>query len=152
MGVAHVAIQFPLYEASKHWLEKQNFRNRPNPKEAGKERQLSAMELVLASAFSKMVASTATYPHEVIRSHMHVTGSGPFAGIGMICRQILHDDGIRGFYKGCITNLVRTTPAAALTFTSFELITRNLKQFAERRKHDRLGTVSDLEQLDAETQ
>jgi hypothetical protein len=28
----------------------------------------------MTSAFSKMVASTATYPHEVIRSYMHVTG------------------------------------------------------------------------------
>ena len=70
----------------------------------------------------------------------------------MLCLQILHDDGIRGFYKGCITNLVRTTPAAALPFTSFELITRNLKKFAEDRKHHKLASVSDLEQLDAETQ
>ncbi|GFH21397.1 uncharacterized protein HaLaN_18697 [Haematococcus lacustris] len=30
--------------------------------------------------------------------------------------------------QGCATNLVRTTPAAALTFTSFELIARALKQ------------------------
>lgn len=29
---------------------------------------------------------------------------------------------------GCGTNLVRTTPAAALTFTSFELIARGLRQ------------------------
>jgi len=29
---------------------------------------------------------------------------------------------------GCGTNLVRTTPAAALTFTSFELIARGLRK------------------------
>lgn len=31
---------------------------------------------------------------------------------------------------GCGTNLLRTTPAAALTFTSFELIARGLRQLA----------------------
>lgn len=31
---------------------------------------------------------------------------------------------------GCFTNLCRTTPAAAITFTSFELISRALKKFA----------------------
>jgi hypothetical protein len=36
--------------------------------------ELSASELVVTSAFSKMVASTITYPHEVVRSYMHVTG------------------------------------------------------------------------------
>jgi len=38
--------------------------------------ELSASELVVTSAFSKMVASTITYPHEVVRSYMHVTGEG----------------------------------------------------------------------------
>ena len=36
-----------------------------------------------------------------------------------------------GFYRGCVTNLVRTTPAAAVTFTSFELINRRLRAWAE---------------------
>ena len=36
-----------------------------------------------------------------------------------------------GFYRGCVTNLLRTTPAAAVTFTSFELINRQLKIWAE---------------------
>lgn len=40
--------------------------------------------------------------------------------------QILQADGMRGLYRGCLTNLVRTTPAAAITFTSYEVISRNL--------------------------
>jgi hypothetical protein len=37
-------------------------------------------------------------------------------------------------HAGCATNLLRTTPAAALTFTSFELIARTLRQMAADNK------------------
>ena len=51
------------------------------------------------------------------------------SGIACWCQmlQIYHAEGIKGFYRGCVTNLLRTTPAAALTFTSFELISRHMK-------------------------
>lgn len=50
------------------------------------------------------------------------------------CLQIFMEDGISGFYRGCFTNLMRTTPAAALTFTSFELIARRLRTFAQHQR------------------
>ena len=41
-----------------------------------------------ASACSKVVASTATYPHEVIRSHMHIRGIASFSGLREICSNV----------------------------------------------------------------
>mmetsp|Transcript_19187 Transcript_19187/g.56983 ORF Transcript_19187/g.56983 Transcript_19187/m.56983 type:complete len:341 (-) Transcript_19187:196-1218(-) len=119
MGIVHVAIQFPLYEYSKTRIA-ENTNRGPG--------ELTAAELVVTSALSKMVASTVTYPHEVVRSYMHTTpGSGPLDGVVQACRTVWREDGMRGFYRGCATNLLRTTPAAALTFTSFELIARALR-------------------------
>ncbi|KAI3427077.1 hypothetical protein D9Q98_007017 [Chlorella vulgaris] len=122
LGVMHVVIQFPLYESLKGRFQRQ----RGDGSEA-----INLYELIFASATSKMIASTATYPHEVVRSRMHIAGTGAFTGFARTCRQILAEDGVPGFYRGCMTNLLRTTPAAAVTFTSFELINRQLKLWAE---------------------
>ena len=62
---------------------------------------------------------------------MHVAGTGAFSGLLKTCRQVYLEDGIRGFYHGCLTNLLRTTPAAAVTFTSFELLNRKLRAWAK---------------------
>ncbi|KAL6763282.1 mitochondrial carrier domain-containing protein [Haematococcus lacustris] len=128
-GIMHVAIQFPLYELCKAHIAQRQHHTADT---------LTAGELVVASALSKMVASTVTYPHEVVRSYMHVSGSGPWAGLRDTCTTIWREDGLKGFYRGCATNLVRTTPAAALTFTSFELIARALKQMAAEDKAQHL--------------
>lgn len=48
--------------------------------------------------------------------------------------QIKAEEGLKGFYRGCTTNLLRTTPAAALTFTSFEMLSRKLKQMGAKQR------------------
>jgi len=48
--------------------------------------------------------------------------------------QIRAEEGIKGFYRGCTTNLLRTTPAAALTFTSFEMLSRHLKKKGAKQR------------------
>ena len=45
---------------------------------------------MIASACSKVVASTATYPHEVVRSHMHISGSASVAGLVEVCKDVSH--------------------------------------------------------------
>jgi solute carrier family 25 folate transporter 32 len=146
VGITHVVIQFPVYERLKLEIAKY-----PNGLFSGGMADagdgtfdgsgntqprlvhtLTPGELALASAVAKMVASSVTYPHEVIRSHMHVQGLGPFTGVLKLIRKIHHDGGgWRAFYRGVGTNLVRTTPAAAITFTSYELISRQLQVWGQ---------------------
>ncbi|PVH91275.1 mitochondrial carrier [Periconia macrospinosa] len=65
LGVTHLAIQFPLYELLKiyltgaglgRWKEQETF--------------LQVLGILTSSSLSKMCASAATYPHEVIRTRL----------------------------------------------------------------------------------
>ena len=143
-GIAHVVIQFPVYERLKLELARGDvFRIRRAEAATGDASRdvgdLTGLELACASAVAKMVASSVTYPHEVIRSHMHVQGFGPFGGVLALTKKIhAEGGGWRAFYRGVGTNLVRTTPAAAITFTSYELISRQFQELgrAVREEED----------------
>lgn len=150
VGIAHVVIQFPVYERLKLEIARYPdglFSSRgegstssptDTPQQPRSVHSLTPLELACASAVAKMVASSVTYPHEVIRSHMHVQGLGPFGGVLQLIKKIHTDGGgWRAFYRGVGTNLVRTTPAAAITFTSYELISRQLQKIGQQVREDR---------------
>jgi len=118
MGLVHVAIQFPLYEELKSvGLGADDAR--------GGGAKPSALHLVAASSASKLVASTLTYPLEVIRARLHVQRSdGPqlYVSVRGAVARILREEGALGLYSGIQTNLVRVVPACAITFTAYELV------------------------------
>ncbi|RCH79509.1 hypothetical protein CU098_003739, partial [Rhizopus stolonifer] len=120
IGTTHVAVQFPLYEKLKVVFHT--------------EVSSGSFSILLASALSKMAASLATYPHEVIRTRLQNQTKKPYKynGILQAIEIISKEEGLRGFYKGLPTNLVRTVPSSALTILTYELVVRKLdswKQF-----------------------
>jgi len=66
LGLTHVAIQFPLYE-----IFKQKFTGLgKGQKESDEDRSHHFYGLAMAVFLSKVCASTATYPHEVVRTRL----------------------------------------------------------------------------------
>lgn len=51
-----------------------------------------------------------------------------YAGVIDCVSKVFQKEGLSGFYRGCATNLLRTTPSAIITFTTYEMIHRFLQR------------------------
>jgi len=122
LGISHLAIQFPLYEQLKRRFTGSGL---------GEERERSSYNMlgVLAAAsLSKIVASSATYPHEVIRTRLHmrqglrstISASPWHGGIMKTANTVWLKEGWRGFYAGMATSMIRAVPASVTTMLVYE--------------------------------
>lgn len=127
LGLTHVAVQFPLYEGAKQWCA--------NRRQVSTS-ELTMWEILICSASSKIAASVAAYPHEVLRTRLQDQRhprdaehpSRRYQGFAETSRQIFRAEGVRGFYRGMTTNLPRVTVSCAITFTSYEMLMRLMNQ------------------------
>jgi len=121
IGVSHGAVHFVIYEEFKRLLKKQN-----------EKHPISSAQYLYAASASKIIASVGTYPYQVIKSRLQeqrTPESGQvvkYAGVIDAVKKIYRFEGIRGFYKGLIANILRVTPSAALTLVVYEKINRRL--------------------------
>ncbi|KAF9046770.1 mitochondrial NAD transporter [Panaeolus papilionaceus] len=117
LGILHVAVQFPLYEQLKLLAQQDT------------DAPLTSQTILLCSAISKMTASIATYPHEVIRTRLQ-TQRRPLAddmssdgmvrqhtrrGVVYVTTKLVRKEGWTALYKGLSINLLRTVPNSAVT-------------------------------------
>ncbi|KAG6812719.1 hypothetical protein H0H92_001080 [Tricholoma furcatifolium] len=132
LGICHVAVQFPLYEQLKVLA----LANRDAEGESDKP--LTSQAILLCSAISKMTASIATYPHEVVRTRLQ-TQRRPLAddmssdgmikqhqrrGVIYTTTKLIRKEGWTGLYRGLSINLIRTVPNSAVT-----MLTQVLRRF-----------------------
>lgn len=154
LGLTHVAIQFPLYEVFK-----KEFTGLGSGKETEEDKSHHFYGIAFAVFLSKICASTATYPHEVVRTRLQtqqrslpnqsigkpgdhgrppggmapkrVVKSLQYRGTVDTCKAILAEEGWRGFYAGLGTNLIRAVPSAMTTIITFEYLKKGLFLFQE---------------------
>ncbi|EXJ71623.1 uncharacterized protein A1O5_05431 [Cladophialophora psammophila CBS 110553] len=146
LGLTHVAIQFPLYEFFKMKFTGYGMGEHPPEDSTSNWLGISA-----ATFLSKICASTATYPHEVLRTRLQTqqrrsaltTSDGMkvqarYTGVWHMCKVILKEEGWRAFYVGIGTNLIRAVPAAMTTMLTYEwlrnIITRAQEKGEELKK------------------
>lgn len=97
--------------------------------EKSSDEPLTSQTILLCSALSKMTASVATYPHEVVRTRLQ-TQRRPLAddmssdgmikrhdgrGIISTTKNLILKEGWTGLYRGLSINLLRTVPNSAVT-------------------------------------
>ena len=118
LGLSHVAIQFPTYEFFKAEARERSLTN-----------EESALDLLFASGISKMIATSLTYPHEVVRSRMMDQRGDHTMQKGLIetFKRIIQNEGVGAMYSGVSVSLVRVVPNCCITFMTYELILRWVK-------------------------
>lgn len=105
LGLTHVAVQFPAYEYLKTKFTGQGMGEAPASNDAKSE----WVGILSASILSKIMASSATYPHEVIRTRLQ-TQRRPMPGAAALAVEEV--GGIAGLK---IAGLSNAKPSAAQT-------------------------------------
>ncbi|PSC71946.1 metal ABC transporter permease [Micractinium conductrix] len=118
-------------------------------------RELSPAEITACGALSKLAASVATYPSQVLRSRLQQRMDAralQYTGVGDVIRKTLQREGIRGFYKGLAPNVLRVMPQSALTFLVYESVMRALAAQAAGSSGGGGGAVAQQQQRSAAAQ
>ncbi|CAK7199634.1 hypothetical protein SEUCBS139899_002317 [Sporothrix eucalyptigena] len=147
LGLTHVAVQFPAYEYLKTKFTGRGMGESPGDGEA----PAHWLGVLSATILSKVLASSLTYPHEVIRTRLQTqrrsaankaaaAGTTPaetprYRGVITTFRTILREEGWRAFYAGMGTNMMRAVPAATVTMLTYEYVMRSLKQTRQDARH-----------------
>ncbi|KAF8736998.1 hypothetical protein AX14_013633 [Amanita brunnescens Koide BX004] len=113
VGVApYVGLNFASYEALRGIITP--------PGKTSIPRKLAC------GALAGSISQTVTYPFDVLRRKMQVTGmkdgSVKYSGALDALRSILRTEGVAGLYRGLWPNLLKVAPSIATSFFTYELV------------------------------
>lgn len=136
VGVSNGAIQFMAYEKMKKWGfdQRQKQAERTGKTYNQELDKLSNLAYSTMSISSKFIASSATYPYQVVRSRTQNNAQQDlFPDIPTTIKRTWKQEGFRGFYRGLGTSLVRVLPGNCITFVVYENLAWLLRTTAARR-------------------
>lgn len=126
LGVSEGALHWVMYEQMKMFLARQEAARLGDP--AHVESWVDDVKhwggKVGSAGLAKLVAASATYPHEVVRTRLRqaptvqVGGKAEmkYTGLVQCFRTIFKQEGMLGLYGGLTPHLLRVVPSAAITF------------------------------------
>ncbi|KAJ3116290.1 hypothetical protein HDU96_009946 [Phlyctochytrium bullatum] len=139
VGVApYMALNLVLYEA----LRAEARTLIPGLEDTGSKEDVTAAHVarlalvrLACGATAGAIAQTAAYPLEVIRRKMQVMGMRKDAAkagksgyaIVDVTLKVWKEEGVPGFYRGLVPNLIKVVPAAAVSFMTYETTKSFLK-------------------------
>ena len=126
LGLSHVWIYFPLYEALKLYF-KSSYQS--------SNEVLDSKFIVCSSLSAKLVTSWITYPHEVVRSRQQDIRSFDKHSkrLFQVMKRTYKDEGLKAFYKGFSLNLVRMLPQNAIVFLLYENLSMQITNLIESK-------------------
>jgi solute carrier family 25 folate transporter 32 len=138
MLVSHGGVQFVVYEYLKlHFGEFKKASMLLGEDTYGVfDRLRDSLGYLSMGASSKIIASTLTYPIQVIKSRIQqrsqmveLTVKGDveiverqYKGTVTAAIKIYQNEGVLGFFKGSLANAFRVAPSAAITFVVYETL------------------------------
>mmetsp|Transcript_7346 Transcript_7346/g.16081 ORF Transcript_7346/g.16081 Transcript_7346/m.16081 type:complete len:292 (+) Transcript_7346:242-1117(+) len=124
---SHGAIQFAVYESLKD-LSRSYL--------AQEQNQQPAWVSVLNGGVSKIIASTITYPYQLVKSKLQQRNAVDPVTQQVIRRynstwdcacKVWRSAGVRGFFRGVVPNSLKVAPSSALTFLVYEEVMKLLR-------------------------
>ncbi|KAK0549239.1 hypothetical protein OC845_003220 [Tilletia horrida] len=120
-GVApYVSLNFYVYEALRAQLVDENG-------------QISTVAKLACGGVAGSISQTLTYPLDVLRRRMQIVGMKE-GGLGgteknsyAIMRNLFIQEGVRGLYRGLLSNLLKVAPSIATSFTVYETVQQLLE-------------------------
>ena len=109
---SHHWSQFAMYEQLKTWIP------------ADRQTLWGMSSTFAIGSVSKLVATTATYPYQVVKARMQsrsASGKAPYRGVWDCVTQTAKVGGWRTFYAGYTANIIRVVPSGAITLMLYEL-------------------------------
>ncbi|XP_040577782.1 calcium-binding mitochondrial carrier protein SCaMC-2 [Lepeophtheirus salmonis] len=86
------------------------------------ERDFATHERLIAGSAAGGISQSAIYPLEVLKTRFALRKTNEYKGIFCCVRKLLHTDGIRGFYRGYVPNLLGILPYAGIDLTIYETL------------------------------
>jgi solute carrier family 25 folate transporter 32 len=144
---SHGGVQFVVYEFLKKEFKTQSFEGSKSSQDrmiSIEDRLRNSVGFLVMGGCSKVVASTVTFPLQTIKARIQQRAEGveimnsgevvlikrtKYNGVIDCIHGIWKNEGLRGFFKGCIPNALRVAPSSAVTFVVYEAIIDVFRSF-----------------------